>query len=67
MNSEPHGPRRVAFMLDLRWPYKRHTGIFAGAQRYAEEHGWESIIDEYAGDTIPVRPAKTVPYDGVIA
>lgn len=27
-------PRRVAIMLDLRWPYKRHSEIFAGVQRW---------------------------------
>jgi LacI family transcriptional regulator len=60
-------PRRVAVMLDLKWPYKRHADVFAGMQRHCQERGWELIIDEYADDTIPVRPAKTVPYDGVIA
>ena len=60
-------PRRVAVMLDLKWPYKRHTGIFAGTQRYAQEQGWESIIDEYADDTLPARSTKAVPYDGIIA
>ena len=59
--------RRVAVMLDLEWPYKRHAGIFAGTQQYAQEQGWKSIIDEYADDTLPVRPAKSVPYDGIIA
>jgi len=60
-------PRRVAVMLDLEWPYKRHAGIFAGTQEYALEHGWHSIIDEYADDTLPARPGEPVPYDGVIA
>jgi len=60
-------PRRVAVMLDLNWPYKRHAGVFAGTQQYAREHGWQSIIDEYADDTLPVRPGTKVPYDGVIA
>jgi len=59
-------PRRVALMLDLRWPYKRHADIFAGVQRYAEEQGWESIIDEFAADTLGARRAA-VWYDGVIA
>ena len=64
--------RRVAFMLELEWPYKRHAGIFAGAVQYAQEQGWESIVDEYADDTLPLRPAKsnlakTASYDGVIA
>jgi hypothetical protein len=39
-------------MLDLEWPYKRHAGVFAGTQRYAEEQGWKSIVDEYAYDEI---------------
>ncbi|MFP6765750.1 MAG: substrate-binding domain-containing protein [Planctomycetaceae bacterium] len=61
------GRRRVALMLDLAWPYKRHVGTFAGTQRYAQEHGWESTIDEFAYDTLPARRTKTVRYDGVIA
>lgn len=60
-------PRRVAIMLKLEWPYERHTGIFSGTQRYAQEQGWESIIDEYADDTLPDRPTTAVPYDGIIA
>ena len=59
--------RRVAVMLDLDWPYKRHAGVFAGTQKYAQEQDWESIIDEYVDDTLGVRPGKSVPYDGVIA
>jgi len=60
-------PRRVAIMLDLNWSFKRHSAIYAGAQRYAQEQGWHSIIDEFADDTLPARPARKVPYDGVIA
>jgi hypothetical protein len=37
-------PRRVAFKLELEWPYNRNAGIFAGAQQYAQEQGWESTI-----------------------
>lgn len=58
--------RRVALMLDLEWPYKRHASVFAGTQRYAEEQGWDSIIDEYAYDTLVSR-GKNARYDGVIA
>jgi LacI family transcriptional regulator len=54
-------------MLDLEWPYKRHADIFAGSQRYAQEQGWESIIDEYADDTLPAKRSEAIPYDGVIA
>lgn len=60
-------PRRVAIMLDLTWPYKRHTRIFAGTQKYAQEHGWHSTMDEYVDETLSVRDPLSVPYDGVIA
>lgn len=60
-------PRRVALMLDLRWPYKRHAEVFAGVQRYAEEHGWASVIDEFAHDTLRRRRAADERYDGIVA
>jgi LacI family transcriptional regulator len=60
-------PRRVAFMLELEFPYKRHAGIFAGAQQYAEEQGWDSTIDEFVAEQLPARRTKSLPYDGVIA
>ncbi len=63
----PRKPRRVALVLDLQWPYKRHAGVFAGTQRYAEEQGWNSIIDEFAHDTLARQLAKPAPYDGIIA
>ncbi len=59
--------RRVALMLELESAYWRHISIFAGAQEYAEAHGWETIIDEFADDTLPARKSKRLPYDGVIA
>jgi LacI family transcriptional regulator len=59
-------PPRVAIMLDLQWPYKRHAGVFAGVQRYAEECGWVSIIDEFADDTLR-RERGAERYDGIIA
>lgn len=62
-----HKRRRVALMLDLQWPYKRHAGIFAGTQQYAEEHGWISIIDEFVHNTLPTQRGAVAPYDGIIA
>jgi LacI family transcriptional regulator len=58
---------RVAIKLDLVWPLKRHAGIFAGTQKFAEEHGWHSIIDEFAHDTLTQHRDNSPPYDGVIA
>jgi LacI family transcriptional regulator len=60
-------PRRVALMLDLQWPYKRHAQIFAGIQRYAEERGWTSLIDEFAHDTLRRKPRTSGRYDGIVA
>jgi LacI family transcriptional regulator len=34
--------RKVAVVMELEWPYKRHYEIFAGIREYAEEHGgWD--------------------------
>ncbi|CAN5600421.1 hypothetical protein BH11PLA2_BH11PLA2_20520 [soil metagenome] len=60
-------PRRVAVMLDLVWPYKRHAAVFAGMQQYAESHGWHSIIDEFAHNTLQTRHGIPLAYDGIIA
>jgi LacI family transcriptional regulator len=56
--------RRVAVMLDLQWTYKRHAAVFTGIQQYAASAGWETILDEFAHETLAGR--RTV-YDGVIA
>ena len=61
-------PRRVAFMLELDWPLKWHAGIFTGAQQYAEERGWDTVIDEFVVDTLSSRRGvEKTRYDGVIA
>lgn len=59
-------PLRVALKLDLRWPLKRHAHIFAGTQKYADEHGWESLIDEYADEHLSEASPQSLPFDGVI-
>lgn len=59
--------RRVALMLDLQWPFKRHSEIFAGVQRYAGERGWTSIIDEFAHDTLRRKRSGADQYDGIVA
>ncbi len=59
-------PRHVAIKLDLEWPLKRHTQVFAGTQLYAQEQGWQSTIDEVIGDKLPKRRTKSLPYDGII-
>lgn len=59
--------RYVAVRLELEWSYRRHTATFAGAAQYAEEQGWELIIDEYAEESLPGNCSKQIPFDGVIA
>jgi LacI family transcriptional regulator len=60
-------PHRVALMLGLDRLYKRHVRAFAGAQRYAQEQGWESVVDEYADETLSTHSRNNLPYHGVIA
>ena len=60
-------PKRVALMLELQWPYKRHSEVFSGTQRYANACQWHSIIDEFAHITLACRRRTSLPYDGVIA
>ncbi|MEX0867179.1 MAG: substrate-binding domain-containing protein, partial [Pirellulales bacterium] len=59
--------RHVAVMLDLGWALKRHTAVFSGTQRFAQEHGWTTTVDEFARDTLLAATANPVPYDGIIA
>jgi LacI family transcriptional regulator len=54
-------------MLDLQWPYKRHGEVYAGIQRFAEERGWVTIIDEFAHDTLRRNKGSAGRYDGIIA
>ncbi len=54
-------------MLDLQWPFKRHSEVFAGVQRYAGDRGWVSIIDEFADDTLRRKQKPAERYDGVVA
>ena len=39
--------RRVGLVIDLDMLYKNHTGVFAGIQQYADDAGWNTILDEW--------------------
>jgi LacI family transcriptional regulator len=57
--------RRVAVMLELGWPYRRHMDVFLGTQRYAQARNkWECVVDEFADRLL--RPGGSG-YDGIIA
>ncbi|QOV90652.1 substrate-binding domain-containing protein [Humisphaera borealis] len=53
--------------LELEWPFKRHAGIFAGTQKYAGEHSWQSIVDENPDATLQKYSGNPASYDGIIA
>ena len=60
--------RRVALMLELDWPFKRHHDVFAGTQQYAQEKGhWECIVDAQAQETLAGPRRAKAAYDGIIA
>jgi len=54
-------------MLDVRWPPKRRAAIFAGTQKYAEEQGWLSIIDEFTDETFLSHRQPPSTYGRLIA
>ena len=59
--------KHVVLALDLMWPYKRHHGVFAGTQQYAEQCGtWDCSIDEYAVKLLDPEYGGP-PCDGIIA
>lgn len=59
--------KRVAIMLELMWPYRRHIDVFAGTQSFAQENGcWDCVIDEHVPKALAANRSDP-PYDGVIA
>src|SRR5262249_53880691 len=67
-SRRPSGSRkRVAIMLDLEWPYRRHFDVLVGTQNYAQAHGhWDCVLDEFAAVTL-AETRNNPAYDGVIA
>ncbi len=57
---------KIAIVLDLHWPYKRHTGIYAGAFRYAQQHHLDLVIDEHPFTRFRKTSKKDFPYAGMI-
>ena len=58
--------RRVAMMLELEWPYRRHHEVFAGTHRYGQEQGgWKFILDEYPELVLESKRSNDM-YDGII-
>jgi LacI family transcriptional regulator len=60
-------PRRVGLAVDFHLLFKRHSEVFAGIQRYADEAGWVTIVDDMiVGALADAKPGHAA-YDGVIA
>ncbi|MCH9652761.1 MAG: substrate-binding domain-containing protein [Planctomycetes bacterium] len=55
---------RIAIVIDLSWPYKRHLEVFDGVNRYAVEAGWECELLPLS-DSIMSHRTKWQ-FDGII-
>lgn len=54
---------RIAAVFDLKWPYKRHYGFFAGLQDYARQHAdWTFDLSSYP----ELDLARGERFDGII-
>lgn len=60
--------RRIALSLELDWLFKRHHGLFAGTQQYAQDCGrWDCILDAHPQRTLAEGKRSAPAYDGIIA
>jgi LacI family transcriptional regulator len=58
--------RRVAISLEMDWGFKRHLEMYAGCQTYADEAGWDCVVNPAAERELIGKDGKPN-YDGVIA
>ena len=58
--------RRVAVMIELDWPFKRHMEVFAYCQQYAAEAGWDCTVNPFADRAMKSRRGASL-YDGILA
>jgi LacI family transcriptional regulator len=59
-------PFRVGLALDINLLFKNHTDIFAGVQRFADEAGWLTVIDDWIEGALDIGGGQTR-FDGIIA
>ncbi len=60
------GKRRVLIVINLRWTLKHHHELFAGTQKYAQEHDWECVAFPHPPDGLTAGRGRGG-YDGIIA
>ena len=55
--------KKIAVVMELEWPYKRHYEVFAGIRKYAEERGgWDLDLGNFP--QLEIRQGTR--YDGII-
>ncbi len=59
--------RRIGVSLEYFLLYKQHSETFAGVHRYADEHGWSTVMDDWVDATLARSRRTGTAYDGVIA
>lgn len=58
---------RVALALELTVYLKRHTDIFAGAVRFADQQSnWTCVIDDFVENTLMTYRRGEKPYQGIL-
>lgn len=57
--------RRVGVWLDPDYSIKREIETHAGCQRFANEAGWDLVLDPVMAETLKFAKGKP-PYDGVL-
>jgi LacI family transcriptional regulator len=59
--------RRIGIALEFHLLYKNHTETFAGVERYAQEHGWLTVFDDWIAGHLERSTVVNSRYDGIIA
>ena len=60
--------RHIAIAMEIEEPYPHHQEVFAGVQRYAQEHpDWQCEIDQHPTYSLRDRGMGADRYQGVIA
>jgi LacI family transcriptional regulator len=59
--------RRIGLAVEFHLLYKRHIDIFTGAIRYARQHHWTTVNDDWIEGTLAKASPDDLPFDGIIA
>lgn len=59
--------RRIGLAVEFHLLHKRHIDIFTGAIRYAQQHHWTAVNDDWIESTLAKASPDDLPFDGIIA